>query len=206
MQPKVWIQIGTYDGNDKFQKMVRQEKPDLVILVEPNPDMNNLIRSNYVGVENIIIRNVAITDVNKGWVKLVYPRVTAKVRPSDEKYNKLFSLLPMDDWGSDFKTLRVQSESFMELCERYGIVHIDLLQIDTEGYDVTIIKSINFEKVKINKLIYEQWNFTTDCFTRYGKNAKHYGLGGMKEAAELLTSLRYNLENEGTENVIATKI
>lgn len=205
MQSKVWIQIGTYDGDDKFMRMVRKEKPSLIILVEPNTDMNRLIKSNYAGIANFHIENVAITDVNKGWVNLVFPVQTRKFRPS-EKYHKCFSLLPMDDWGDDFKALKARSKTFMELCNKYGITDIDLLQIDTEGYDVTIIKSIDFQKVKINTLIYEQWNFTTDCFKRYGKDAEHYGLGGMKEAADLLTSLGYHLENEGVENVIATKI
>lgn len=204
MQSKIWIQIGAYDGNDKFQRMVRQENPSLVILVEPNPIMNELIQNNYTGIKNVYIENVAITDINKGLVKLVFPIQTKKFRRS-ESYHKCFSLLPMDDWGDDFKTLEAPSMSFMELCEKYKVTNIDLLQIDTEGYDVTIIKSINFQKVNINTLIYEQWNFTTDCFKRYGKNAKHYGLGGMKEAAELLTSLGYSLENEGVENVIARK-
>lgn len=205
MQSKVWIQIGAYDGDDKFQQMVRQEKPSLLILVEPNPAMNDLIQNSYIGVENVHIENVAITDVNRGQVKLVFPK-RAKVRRPEEAYNKCFSLLPMDDWGNDFKVLEAPSKSFMELCSGYGITEIDLLQIDTEGYDVTIIKSIDFQKVKIRTLIYEQWNFTTDCFKRYGKDSIHYGLGGMQEAAELLTSLGYHLEKEGVENVIATKI
>lgn len=36
---KVFFQIGTNDGNDDFRQMVNKEKPDLVILVEPNPDL-----------------------------------------------------------------------------------------------------------------------------------------------------------------------
>lgn len=205
MLRKVWIQIGTYDGDDKFQKMVRQENPSLIILVEPNSEMNGLIQASYTGIKNVHIENVAITEVDKGLVDLVFPVKTKKIRVSSERYNKCFSLLPMDDWGNDFKTLRARSKTFMDLCKEYKITNIDLLQIDTEGYDVTIIKSIDFKKVKINTLIYEQWNFTTDCFKRYGKDAKHYGLGGMKEAADLLTSLGYQLENEGVENVIARK-
>jgi len=33
---KVYFQIGTNDGNDLFLDKVKNEKPDLVILVEPN--------------------------------------------------------------------------------------------------------------------------------------------------------------------------
>lgn len=205
MQSKVWIQIGTYDGDDKFCKMVHQEHPSMVILVEPNHRMNKHIQFNYSDVKNVFIENFAITDgTDNGVVNLVFPK-HFKVRNQNESYNKCFSLLPMDDWGNDFKKVTVCTTTFMNLCEKYKLKNIDLLQIDTEGYDTTIIKSIDFQKIKINTLIYEQWNFTTDCFKRYGENAKHYGLGGMKETADLLTSLGYVLENDGVENVIARK-
>lgn len=46
--------------------------------------------------------------------------------------------------------------TFMELCEWYEITDIHYLQIDTEGYDAEIIKSIDFAKVNIDIIKYEQ--------------------------------------------------
>jgi FkbM family methyltransferase len=49
---KVFIQIGTNDGNDLFRKKVMKETPDLVILVEPNADLKATIQKNYKNIQN----------------------------------------------------------------------------------------------------------------------------------------------------------
>jgi FkbM family methyltransferase len=203
---KIWVQIGTYDGLDKFQQMARQEKPAMIILVEPNPVMNEQIKVNYEGL-NFFIENVAITEVNKGLVKLSFSKYV-KTRHPEEAYNKCFSLLPMNDWGAEeeFKSIEVPSMSFMELCEKYKITDIDFLQIDTEGYDSVIIRSIDFRKIKIKTIEYEQWYFDTSCYSRYGDKAYMYGKGGMRLVENLLTYLGYELTKVGVENIIARKI
>lgn len=50
---------------------------------------------------------------------------------------------------------KVQCITFDQLMERCGFPHIDFLKIDAEGYDATIIKSIDFNKYKINKIEFE---------------------------------------------------
>ena len=37
---KTFVQIGTNDGNDEFNEIVKEENPDLIILVEPNEKLN----------------------------------------------------------------------------------------------------------------------------------------------------------------------
>ena len=57
---KVYFQIGTNDGNDLFRDMVKDEKPDIVILVEPNTSLIDNIKKNYNNIENVYIYNNAI--------------------------------------------------------------------------------------------------------------------------------------------------
>jgi hypothetical protein len=45
---KVFFQIGTNDGNDMFRDFVKKNKPDLVILVEPNEVLINEIKKTIV--------------------------------------------------------------------------------------------------------------------------------------------------------------
>ena len=63
---KVFVQIGTNDGFDEFNSIVRQYEPSLVILVEPNKLLNDRINYHYQGVNNYHIENLAITEENKG--------------------------------------------------------------------------------------------------------------------------------------------
>lgn len=197
---KVFVQIGTYDGADEFNGLVKYSSPSKVVLVEPNIDMNQSIKENYEGVNNVFIENVVIMEENKGLVPLVFP----DKRPNDAFYNACFSVLPMDNWGNKFKCLNVQSMTFDELCEKHNITDIHYLQIDTEGYDYEIIKSIDFKKIKIDILKYEIWNYDENCYKRYGEKAKLYGINGMKYVADLLQSLNYELIKEALD-IIAVK-
>jgi len=199
---KTLVQIGTYNGADEFNCIVHGADPAKVVLVEPNKEMNAEIIKNYTGVNNVFIENSAITEVDKGLVKLVHPADVP--RKNRQFYNECFSLIPMDDWGTDFKHIIVPSLSFMDLCKKYELTNIHFLQIDAEGYDCEIIKSIDFSKVNIDILKYENWSFPEDRFTRHGKKGKEYGINGMNYVAELLKNLGYSLI-EGKADIIAIK-
>jgi len=72
----------------------------------------------------------------------------------------------MNDWGEKNNMIEMKSNSitFNTLCSNLNIGEIDYLQIDTEGFDSEIIKSIDFSKHKIHVLRYEKWPFDTECF------------------------------------------
>lgn len=209
---KVLVQIGTYNGcnkDDPFDKIVKSTSPSKVILVEPNKSLNDTIWNNYKGINNIFLENVAITrEANRGLVKLVYP----KNKVNGASVNGIsygehnFSLLPMDDWGSDFEVLEAPSMTLNELCKKYRIKHIHYLQIDTEGYDAEIIKSIDFNRINIDIIKYEDWPFGENCFKGYGDKSKLYGKNGMRFVKSLLESLGYILTAEGKHDIVAVKM
>ena len=41
---KIFFQIGTNNGNDMFKTKVKQNNPDMVILIEPNTSLINEIK------------------------------------------------------------------------------------------------------------------------------------------------------------------
>ena len=203
---KTFIQIGTHNGDDEFNKLVKEENPDLIILVEPNNNLNEEIIENYSYIiDRVHIENTAI-NTKSGPCEVVIPKNPLPL--SDGNYCELgtghYSLLPMDDWGDDFKSIKVDGMTFSDLCEKYSIDEIDYLQTDTEGFDSQIILSIDFDKIKIKKLQYEYWPFKSeDQYTRYGKEGEKYGINGMEEVESKLTSLGYKL-SYCPEDVIAT--
>ena len=73
------VQIGTKDGADEFNKMVKESNPSMVILVEPNQENNEKIFRNYECIPNVYLENVAITAENCGIVKLVHPKKVGDV-------------------------------------------------------------------------------------------------------------------------------
>lgn len=189
-----FLQIGTKDGNDDFNLRVRRECPLLVILVEPNRDHNASIYYAYDDIPvSWYLENVAITTEHLSEVTLVHP---AEPVNGVEFDSGKFSLLPMDDWGDRLVQIKSPSMTFNDLCRKYGITHIDFLQIDTEGYDAEIIKSIDFDKISIDEIKYEQWNFPPERFTRHGAKGKNYGTAGMAEVERLLTARGYKLDKQ----------
>jgi FkbM family methyltransferase len=202
-QNKVMVQIGTNNGADEFNTVVKSSNPSKVILVEPNMKLNGEILKNYSGISNVFIENVAITEEDKGLVKLVIPKNhydrSGKRIGKTNYIDKHYSLLPMDDWGSDFNEIEVRSMTFAGLCEKHGITEIGYLQIDTEGYDAEIIKSIDFSKIHIDVIKYEDWSFPVSCFTRHGDKAAKYGVNGMNEVAFMLKFLGYVISKESSD-------
>jgi FkbM family methyltransferase len=200
---QVLVQIGTANGNDEFLEIAKYAKASKIILVEPFDEMREVILKNYEGIKNIYLESVAITEVNKGMVKLVHPTKKKDWR-KEPLYNSCFSLVPMDDWGNNFKEKIVPSMSFMELCEKYNLTHIHYLQTDCEGYDTEILKSIDFNKITIDIIKYEDWSFPMSNYTRHGEEGLKYGINGMRKVAKILTELGYTLSKDKTD-IVAIK-
>ena len=49
----------------------------------------------------------------------------------------------------------MQVSTLLDICREYEATRFDLLMIDTEGYDFEIIKSIPFDKIDIDTIIWE---------------------------------------------------
>jgi FkbM family methyltransferase len=210
----VYFQIGTNNGNDLFRNRVRNAKPDLVILVEPNKNLISRIKDNYRDIENVHIYDNAIYYNNDEEVTLYVAAkngIMGTVADNGVRYTDgNFSLLPMNDWGDKSDMVKIVSKSitFDKICENHNITQIDFLQIDTEGFDSEIIKMIDLQKYKIKKIRFEQWNFTPDCFERYHKDlSSELGKNGMAIAINKLKQHNYDItyvsDSDGND-VIAT--
>jgi FkbM family methyltransferase len=209
INPKLFVQIGTNNGKDNFRLLVAKYKPKKVVLIEPNINLIPEIEKNYSQLKKymeIIIINKAIFEKNDQLISLfipakdgIYGKSGVQPERKEGNYiynNKHFSILPMNDWGDKKNMIEIKSKTitFNQLITNLNISNIDYLQIDTEGYDCEIIKSINLEKINIKFLRYEKWNFDINCFDKYHKDNKHkYGVNGMNTIKELLIKNNYEL-------------
>ena len=161
----VFFQIGTNNGNDLFRELVIKNKPDCVILVEPNKNLINEIRKNYSDIKNVFIYNNAVYYNNDEVVELCIPAKNGIMGTrADNSYiysDAHFSLVPMNDWGNKNDMAKITSNSitFDKICSNHNITNIEYLQIDTEGFDSEIIKMIDLSKYKIKKIRFETWGF-----------------------------------------------
>jgi FkbM family methyltransferase len=212
----VFFQIGTNNGNDLFRELVIKNKPDCVILVEPNIGLLNEIRKNYSNIENVYIYSNAIYYNNDEMVELCIPAKNGMMGTNADNglvYSDAhFSLVPMNDWGNKADMVKITSKgiTFDKICSNHNITNIEYLQIDTEGFDSEIIKMIDLSKYKINKIRFEKWGFKPECFTEFNNKIAHeLGINGMNIAIDKLKMHNYTLhevqDNDG-HDYIATLI
>ena len=62
------------------------------------------------------------------------------------------------DLESRLVATRVPAVTFNSLCARNGVDRVDLILIDTEGYDWEVIKNIDFSRYRPRLLIYEHFH------------------------------------------------
>jgi FkbM family methyltransferase len=213
---RIFFQIGTNNGNDLFRNNVKENNPDMVILVEPNQTLINEINKNYKDVKNVHIYNNAIYYNNDEIVELYIPGkngMIGSIADNGLTYNDgHFSLLPMNDWGEkdDMVKITAKTITFDEICKNHNITEIEYLQIDTEGFDTEIIKMIDLSKYKIKQIRFEIWGFSSECFTHYNNDmANELGINGMNFVMNKLKNHNYTI-NEITDkdgrDIIATLI
>lgn len=158
-----FIQIGANDGVrwDPIHKYVK--KFNLAgVLVEPLPDMFQELVSNYDGYDNLIFENCAISNTS-GECTIYRAKRDAPVKDwvhGIASFNKAHVMQRVSPaW---LEESIVPTITPRELIDKYNIEKIDLLQVDTEGFDYQIVKLfleaeffpkiINYENVNLSEI------------------------------------------------------
>lgn len=180
-----FVQIGANDGvlNDPIHASV-QRYGWHGLLVEPIPWIFDRLVANYSGAEGMSFENAAISATD-GTMPMFY----VERRDGDPDFlDQLFSfdeeILRSHRYASeDFDERVVRTEvnalTMPSLVARHGIETIDVLHIDTEGYDVEILKQVDFSA---------QWAPRFILF-----EIKHLDPGTYRQARSMLRAAGYRV-------------
>ena len=175
-----------------------------IILVEPVPYNIRVLEKKYIASENIKICKNAIFSENK--IENFYfvdensiPKLgkhwASGIGSFDKQHilnhrSKRFKIE-----NSDINEIKIEFITFDKLVEKYSIKSIDKLQIDVEGAEYEILRTINLKNTKINQILFE---------------SKHFD-GTFKEG-EKLQAIKQKFKSEGyklsqidNENILAEK-
>ena len=197
------VVIGAHSGiwlTQLFEKYQNQN----ILLVEPVPYNVVLLKENTAKYENINIETSAVSEkdqikkfyyVKPDAVKKLGKHWASGIGSFDKQHilNHKYKRFMVSD--SDIEQIDIQYLSFSNLIEKYSIFSIDLLQIDVEGAEFEILNSIDFEKIKINKIIFEFKHF--DGTFKEGPK--------LKLIKEKLIKFNYQLKKIDKENILAEK-
>lgn len=142
-----FIQIGANDGIswDPIRELVLRDNWS-GILYEPGDEAFQQLLANYSNKNNLIFEKKAVSDYD-GEGNLFCGTTTPHFTLSFEKAVHMFDVEPQE--------LKVQIVSPKTIIEQYNIKKIDLLQIDAEGVDLTIIKAFPFDVIKPRVIRFE---------------------------------------------------
>lgn len=168
-----FIQIGSNDGvtDDPLNEHIVQNHWR-GILVEPVPYLYKKLKNNYaLSREQLEFENAAIST-NDGSMSFFRIQETKN------------ATLPIwyDQLGSFYKNVvlshkeqiphleeyiieeKVTTITFNSLIKKYGIAKVQLIHIDTEGYDAEILRQINFKTMQCEMVIFEHKHLTPSSY------------------------------------------
>ena len=175
-----------------------------VLLIEPVKYNFDQLKNRFKNYKNIIFENIAIGDKNE---LIDFFHVLESSVDKHKKHwasgigsfskehilkhrTKRFQITE-----EDIKCIKIKTITFNKLIEKYKIEYINKLLIDAEGFDYNIIKSIDFKKIFIKKIIFEKKHLSTTF--QYGDK--------LNEIEAFLVKENYELFDIREGNILAKK-
>ena len=203
MQDFGLVVIGAHSG--LFLKdLVSEYQDQNILLVEPVPYNYEILNSEYKDNPKITICKNAIIDkskkdffyyVKKESITKLGKHWASQIGSFDKNHILNHKNKRFDIKEDDIETIQIEFITFDDLIQKYSIKSIDKLQIDVEGAEYKIMNSINFQKIEINKILFESKHF--DGTFIEGKK--------LQEIEEKLKSNGYKLQQIDKENILASK-
>lgn len=130
------------------------------ILVEPLPTYFGRLRANYAAHRNLAFENVGISAEN-GSLDFFHlpeehnePPWLQQIGSFDRRAIE-FNLAGHPHLISNITTCRIPTITFQALLDRHKVQRIDLLLVDTEGYERVILKQLETATVRPRYIIFE---------------------------------------------------
>ena len=184
------FQVGANKGNarhDLIDLIKSHELPGL--LLEPQPDVFESLRRNYSDVPSIKVANIALSTQNEerqiyriSASASMYHRDSARFGDGIASFSEDHVWKYFQKWASEegkrqprrkiLEAIPVQCRTFSEIASCYSVRAIDILMVDTEGFDFEILKLVNIDTYKPQLIKFEHrhlgpdqvqaWNYLLD--------------------------------------------
>jgi len=165
-----FLQVGAFDGlvEDPIHPLV--EAFDLRgLVVEPQVGVLGTLQATYAKHPQVRVVSAAIADADG--TRDFY---TTTGGPSRKASFFKPQLLKHGISAEQIQTVQVRCATVSSLLKEHGFARCDLLQIDAEGYDHQIIRTIDFARVQPLIVRFEQVHMTNaECDDCLGLLASH---------------------------------
>lgn len=148
-----FVQIGANDGmfGDPLRSYILS-RGWRGVLVEPQPGVFEKLKANYAGcADRLVFENLAISD--QGALTLYLPPLELEGRDTVYAESIVSSnarVIARQIGMSEDKLRKVEVPAMTldSLFAKHGIVDLDLLQIDAEGYDWQVLQTLDLNRIR----------------------------------------------------------
>ena len=197
------VVIGAHTS-EHLVDLLNSYKNQKILLVEPVPYNYEILEKLFSKNENITICKKAIFNkkqknkfyfVKKNSISKLGKHWASQIGSFDKRHILNHKNKRFDIHEEDIECIKVDFITFEDLVQKYSITKIDKLQIDVEGAEYKIMKSINFNRIKIKNILFESKHL--DGTFKEGKK--------LEEIKNKLLSCGYKLKQIDKENILASK-
>jgi FkbM family methyltransferase len=187
-----FVEIGANDGeqHDHLGPLVRSH-PWRGIMVEPVPYIFERLRNNYAGIDRVILEHAAIADRDGRlpFYHLSEPEPD-EVPDLPDWYDGIGSFSretvlshapQIPDIEGRLVTAEVPCLTLDSLLRKHGVERVDLLVVDTEGYDYEILRSLDFTKHHPRLVVYEHFHLDPEQRDATRRRLEEAGYQTMEE-------------------------
>ena len=189
-----FLQIGAHDGKDDDplrQYVTRHHWRG--ILVEPQPDMFARLTENYRSEPQLAFEQAAIANFDG---KMTLYRPSGQAGGGADTCRATFNrdlLLKQVGYNVPIDEISVPAITISSLLAKHGVQRIDLLQIDTEGFDFEIIKMALAANVKPTVVHFEHLLLSDadrqQCYADLARQGYRLSRNGINTIAYLQTAV-----------------
>ncbi len=155
-----FLQVGAFDGRteDPIHPLVR-EFGIRGIVVEPQVQMLETLRANYAEYAQVVVVNAAIAEAEG--TREFYSTKDGRSRKASLLRS---NLLKHGVRSEDIVAQTVRCTTITNLAREQAFQRCDLIQIDAEGFDAEIVRTIDFESVQPSIVRFEHVHLSDkDC-------------------------------------------
>lgn len=161
----IFVDVGAHDGKTISNSLFFEKIGWKGLCIEPLPN----IFSKLIQNRNCICENYAISS-KEGEEEFLLVEGYAEMLSGLVKEYSLEHLRRVRDeinfYGGCEKIIKVKTTKLQTLLEKHNITNIDYLSIDTEGNELKVLQSIDFNKTKIFAITVEN-NYKEKSFREF---------------------------------------
>ncbi|HVX18978.1 MAG TPA: FkbM family methyltransferase [Acidimicrobiales bacterium] len=178
-----FVQVGANDGEQRDP--LRHEIQTTSwhgLMIEPVPYVFDRLRRNYGGHDRITLVNAAVADEDGSRTLYYLPESDDDGLPQwydalasfrEDVLRKHVEFIP--DIDERIASMDVPCRTFDSLCAEHALATVDVIQIDTEGFDWEVIKLIDLDRYRPTLLMFEHYHLSDDDKTASWRHLRAHG-------------------------------